>query len=186
MKLPLFVSCVLATVLAVAPVFAQPQTQEAKPQEITDGESPFAHPTTQVRDFFRILAEGRVDAAYDQLLKGTLIAGKPEDLAMLKKKTREAIQAFGPINGYEIAGVKNVGRGSHLMCLTCLSLGKQLPIRWRFYFYNADSKISYPASPSDANPVIINGTWKLIDIRIDDRLVDMFEEPAPAVAGSVK
>jgi hypothetical protein len=41
---------------------------------------------------------------------------------------------------------------------TLLSLGKEFPLRWRFYFYK----------PMD--------TWKLIDIRVDDRLAAMFDE----------
>ena len=33
-----------------------------------------------------------------------------------------------------------------------------LPLRWRFYFYKAQ------------------GTWKLVDLRVDDGLVELFEE----------
>jgi hypothetical protein len=39
-----------------------------------------------------------------------------------------------------------------------LSLGKEFPLRWRFYFYK----------PQDS--------WRLIDLRVDDKLVAMFDE----------
>jgi len=156
MKLPLFVSCVLATVLAAAPLFAQSEAREAK---TPDAAVALNDPAKQVADFFQILTEGRVDAAYDQLLKGTKIAEMPKDVATLKLKTREAIKALGDIGGYDTVETKTVG--THLTRVTCLSLAKNLPIRWRFYFYN------------------VSDTWKLIDIRIDDRLVDLFGEPAP-------
>jgi len=110
-----------------------------------------------VQNFFTQLQAGQVDTAYDQLLKGTKIADSPSDVTMLKNKTREAIKAFGAIGGYDFVKVERVGR--HLQCATCLSLGKDFPLRWRFYFYEAGE------------------IWRLIDIRISDRLVDMFDEP---------
>ena len=166
MKLRLFVSLVSATVLAAAPAFSQPDTQEVKPRDTSAVDFPFGLPQTQVRDFFRILVEGRVDAAYDQLLKGTKIAEMPKDVTNLKLKTREAMKALGDISGYDPVDEKTVG--SHLTRITCLSLAKNLPIRWRFYFYK------------------VSDTWKLIDIRIDDRLVDLFEEPTPLVSVPAK
>jgi hypothetical protein len=160
MKILLFAGLTfVAATLVVAPVFAEPVEIEKKAQELVE-------PAQQVDGFFARLIEGRVDTAYDQLLLGTKIADLPKETAMLKAKTREAIRVFGGINSYETVDSKDVGK--HLKRLTCLSIGKQFPIRWRFYFYNAGS------------------AWKLIDIRIDDRLMDMFEEPAPAATGSAK
>ena len=163
MKLSLFVSCVLATVLAAAPLCAQPGAAPEKPQGAL---AVAGDPAKQVEDFFRVLTEGRVDAAYDILLQGSKIAEMPRDVATLKAKTREAIRVFGDINGYDLVDTKEVGR--HLTRYTCLSLSKNLPIRWRFYFYKA------------------NDAWKLIDIRIDDRLLDLFGEPVPAATAPAK
>lgn len=84
------------------------------------------------------------------------MADKPEDVATLKSKTRDAVRIFGAIQGCELVVIKNVG--THLMCATYLSLGKSFPLRWKFYFYKSDK------------------IWRLIDIRVDDRLVDMFDE----------
>jgi len=170
MKLPLFASCVLATVLAATPVFGQPESKEEKPETALVVQT--ATPASLIKEFFQLLTEGRVDTAYDHLLKETKIAEMPKDVEMLKAQTREAIRVFGDINGYDVIEDKKVGSGNNLMRLTCISLGKKFPIRWRFYFYNAAASG--------------NSMWKLIDIRIDDRLLDMFGEPAPVTSGSAK
>ena len=41
---------------------------------------------------------------------------------------------------------------------TCISLNQDLPLRWRFYFYRSE------------------GAWKIVDMRVDDGLVELFEE----------
>lgn len=112
----------------------------------------------QIDDFFTGIEKHEIGAAYDQLLKGTKIADRPADVEKLKSMTQQATQAFGDISGHEILSVKNVG--TRLLSATCLSLGKNFPLRWRLYFYKSAD------------------TWRLIDIRVDDRLADMFGEPA--------
>ena len=91
------------------------------------------------------------------MTKGSKIIEKPEDLRVLKQKTREAIDVFGAIQGYELVETKPVG--TRLLRRTYLSLGAEYPLRWRFYFYLADNR------------------WRLIDLRVDDRLAGMFDEP---------
>ena len=179
MKLPVFVLCVWATVLAATPVLAQPETAAEKPR-ITQAAA--GDPAKQVDDFFRVLTEGRVDAAYDILLRGTKIAEMPKDVATLKAKTREAIRVYGDINGYDLVDTKGVGQ--HLTRITCLSLAKNLPIRWRFYFYSVDAAVTRSLAGTTGPAAISTGTWKLIDIRIDDRLPDLFEEPAPMMVAA--
>jgi len=112
-----------------------------------------------VDTFFSLIGKNQIDQAYDTLTNGTKIAEKAEDVATLKSKTREAIKLFGDINGYDLVAIKNVG--AHLMCATYLSLGKEFPLRWKFYFYKSDN------------------AWRLVDIRVDDRLVDIFDERNP-------
>lgn len=145
---------------ALTPLFAEPEPAPNVPKSGQPAEA--ALPRAQVENFFTRLTEGRVDVAYDQLIKGTKIANNPKDVVLLKAKTREAIKVFGAVNGFDWIDAKNVG--NYLTRVTCISR-QQYPVRWRFYFY---------LSP--------DGAWKLIDIRIDDRLLDMFEEPAPAPA----
>ncbi|XHR27909.1 MAG: hypothetical protein ACFUZC_18505 [Chthoniobacteraceae bacterium] len=142
-KLPLLALFALTLTLAAAPLRAQ--------------SAPGPEPAALSAQFFQTLTEGRVDAAYDQLLKGSkMVVDMPKGVADLKAKTKEALRIFGSMNGFEQIEEKKVG--TRIVRLTCVSLGKSVPIRWRFYFYK----------PDDA--------WMLVDIRIDDRLTDLFDE----------
>ena len=113
-------------------------------------------PSETIDMFFLGLKAGQVDAAYDGLVKGSVIADRREDVAGLKDRTRHALDNFGPISGYEVLEEKTVG--STLLRRTCISFNSDLPLRWRFYFYKTQ------------------GTWKLVDLRVDDGLVELFEE----------
>jgi len=128
-----------------------PAVETTAPAESeTDG------PEKIIARFFSYLQRKEVDQAYDQLTRGTKIAERAEDVKTLKSKTTEAITVFGPILGFDSVVKKNVG--ARLVSYTMLSLGKEFPLRWRFYFYK----------PQD--------TWRLIDLRVDDRLAPMFDE----------
>src|SRR4029079_6285572 len=91
-------------------------------------------PTRMVADFFGQIAKGQVDEAYANLTKGSKTIEKPEDLRVLKKKTREAIEVFGAISGHELVESKPIG--TRLLRRTYLSLGEEFPLRWRSLFYN--------------------------------------------------
>jgi hypothetical protein len=119
-------------------------------------------PGKAIGDFFLALRKKQIDEAYATLTKGSKIAEKPEDVATLKKQTKKALDLFGEIQGYELIQVHPVG--SRLLRVTCLSLGRDLPLRWRFYFYRGESD------------------WKLVDLGVDDRLVDLFEETQQAAS----
>jgi len=112
-----------------------------------------------VDSFFALLGKGQIDEAYDDLTAGTDIAKKAGYVGILKSKTTDAVKVFGEFQGYELINIKNIG--THLMCASYLSLGKNLPLRWKFYFYKSDQ------------------TWRFIDIRVDDGLVNMFEDANP-------
>lgn len=133
------------------PVPAAPLTAAAAPASSNDV------PGQMAADFFTSLQRGQIDDAYATLTKGSKTIEKPEDLRILKQKTREAIEAFGAIVGYELVDTTRIG--GKLMRRTYLSLGEEFPLRWRFYFYEA------------------KGRWRLIDLRVDDRLAGMFDEP---------
>ena len=90
-----------------------------------------------------------VETAYEQLTRNTKIAERADDVKTLKAKTREALSVFGAMGGYEVVSTKMVGE--RMVRYTVVSLGKEFPLRWRFYFYK----------PVDA--------WKLIDMRVDER-----------------
>ena len=167
--------------LAAAPVFRPAATRAEEPKNrmvfSLDGGGPISSPTPQlalstaeagpartpdesVKLFFAALQGGDVDAAYDALVKGTIIAERPEDVTSLKERTKQALDGYGPIGGYEMAAEQRVGE--HLLRKTCISLNEDLPLRWRFYFYRAGAD------------------WKLVDLRVDDALVELFEDSARA------
>ncbi len=142
-----------------------PAVEEGMPPLIPEARSIPGVPDTvlaKVDVFFALLSRGRIDQAYDSLVSGTVIEAKPADVEVLKKKTREAQALFGKITGHDIADVKPVG--DRLIRVTSLSFGENYPLRWRFYFYQS------------------KGEWRLIDIRVDDRLMDLFNETEPAAA----
>ena len=106
--------------------------------------------------FFGLLEKNEIDPAYEGLMKGSRIAERPDELKTLKSKTREAIDVFGPIQNYELVETRNVG--THLLRRTYISLNKEFPLRWRFYFY------------------LSGELWRVIDLRVDDRVTGMFDE----------
>jgi hypothetical protein len=108
--------------------------------------------------FFLALQAEKVENAYDSLVKDTIIAERPEDVTALKARTKEALDNYGPIKGYEVIDDHAVGKS--LFRRTSISLNTDLPLRWRFYFYRS------------------GGEWKLVDLRVDDGLVELFEDAA--------
>lgn len=151
----------IAAFLSIAAVATLAQTPTPKPAVVAEPipEHPAATgemPEKIVNRFFGYLQRKDVDTAYDQLTRNTKIAERAEDVKTLKAKTKEAINVFGVMSGYEVVSTKQVGE--RLTRYTVVSLGKEFPLRWRFYFYK----------PAEA--------WKLIDMRVDDRLAAMFDE----------
>jgi hypothetical protein len=114
-------------------------------------------PTQIATLFFALLQKNQVEEAYASLTRGSKFSERPEDVRNLKAKTSEAIQLFGEIQGSELIESKAVG--ANLLRRTYLSLGRDFPLRWRFYFYRTEKK------------------WRLVDLRVDDRLGGIFEEP---------
>ncbi len=142
-------------VTVAAAVSATPApVADAMPAVITSTVPP--EPAQIVRAFFALLGKADIDGAYANLMKGSKIGERPEEVRTLKAKTRDAIDIFGAIHGYDLVDIKPVGE--RLMRATYLSLGHELPLRWRFYFYKAEAD------------------WKLIDLRVDDKLTGIFDE----------
>lgn len=113
-------------------------------------------PGAVIGAFFLGLKAGQVDAAYEALVRSTIIAERKENVAELKESTNKALDSYGPVTGYEV--IDSLQVGSCLVRQTCISLNQDLPLRWRFYFYRS------------------KGVWKLVDMRVDDGLVELFEE----------
>ena len=153
----------LLSIIAL-PLFAQ--APSAKPAVIAEAQPPAVvaeTPEKMVNRFFGHLQKKDVETAYEQLTRNTKIAERADDVKTLKAKTREALSVFGAMGGYEVVSTKMVGE--RMVRYTVVSLGKEFPLRGRFYFYK----------PADA--------WKLIDMRVDDRLAAMFDETDEDKAG---
>lgn len=129
----------------------------AKPEAAAPTGPMLDGPSQIVATFFASLKDGKIDDGYATLTKGSKIAEKPEEVRQLKAKTREAIEVFGNIHGYDLVESQSIGQ--RLVRATYVSLGKVFPLRWRFYFYK----------PEDV--------WRLIDMRVDDKLTGIFDEP---------
>lgn len=164
--------------LLAAPAFSHAQEKPAKtekPKQLPIAAVSALTPKTADNDvpaqvaaiFFGLLQKNEVEPAYEGLMKGSRIAERPEELKTLKSKTREAIDVFGPVKSYELVETRNVG--THLLRRTYLSLNKEFPLRWRFYFY------------------LSGDLWRLIDLRVDDRVTGMFDEAEdPKAAAEAK
>ena len=126
------------------------------PAAAADPGAKHAEPAAAIGAFFLALKAGQVDAAYEGLVKNTIIAERKENVNDLKESTKKALDHYGPVSGYEVVDTLQVG--SSLLRQTCISLNQDLPLRWRFYFFRSE------------------GGWKIVDMRVDDGLVELFEE----------
>ena len=133
-------------------------TNAVSPAAATPPEPAIKHPdpAAAIEAFFLALKAGQVDAAYEGLVKGTIIAERKENVNELKESTKKALDHYGPVSGFEVVDTLKVGES--LLRQTCVSLNQDLPLRWRFYFYRSE------------------GGWKIVDMRVDDGLVELFEE----------
>ncbi len=180
-RLPILLVCALAS-QAIAHAQDKPKKADApkvlvfppgtkQPEVMAEAvEKPLSTPAgvpdgiaQMVAVFFGSLQRSEFEQAYNVLTKGSKIAEKPPELKQLKTKTQEAIEVFGVISGYDLVEAKTVG--NRLVRATYASHGTIYPLRWRFYFYK----------PED--------TWRLIDMRVDDKLSGMFDEPEDKTAG---
>lgn len=123
-------------------------------------------PAQMVTNFFASLRENKIDDGYAVLTKDSKIAEKPEELKQLKAKTREAIDVFGAISGFDFVESRAIGQ--RLVRATYISQGKVFPLRWRFYFYKPEN------------------SWRLIDMRVDDKLTGIFDEIEEAKPDELK
>jgi hypothetical protein len=138
----------------VFPTGAEPSAQ--KPASPTTPAPRILEPTEILKQFFEDLQAEQLDSAYQGLVKNTIISERTENIDQLKEKTRVALDNFGPVKGFEI--VESLDVGSALIRFTCVSLNADVPMRWRFYFYRSGAQ------------------WKIIDLRVDDGIADLFEE----------
>lgn len=117
-------------------------------------------PDEMVSEFFEAIEADRVEEAYTGLTAGTVVAERPEEAARLREQTQTALDAYGPSHGFALVGQEQIGE--FLERRTYILRGELLPLRWKFYFYDATG----------------TGDWKLVDLRVDDDLVATMDENA--------
>jgi len=134
-----------------------PATLDPTPAPTTTApQGPIRTPDEIVGTFFATLQADKVDAAYDTLDAEFAMMDRGDQSKAMRAQTQKALDAYGPVLGNEL--VRDEKFGTHLMRRTYVLVGEQLPLRWKFYFYKSADR------------------WKLIDLRIDDALVEWFDE----------
>lgn len=113
-------------------------------------------PTDMLKKFFAGVKSGKLDDAFTGLIRDSLLAHKAEDIETLKKGMQQALDKYGDIDGFEILEKKTVGE--NLLRITCISLGEDMPLRWKFYFYKTRDE------------------WRLLDMRVDNGIANLFED----------
>jgi hypothetical protein len=111
--------------LVIPPGQARPLASPAPGEKILS-------PRERIAAFFSLLSKDRVEDAYTDLVRGTIIEERKEDVDKLKERTQRALDAYGMIRRYEILDER--AAGSSLKRFTCLSLNEDLPLRWRVFF----------------------------------------------------
>ncbi len=89
-------------------------------------------------EFFTNLVDGNLNLAYKELLNGSPISERKEEVATLIKETKLSVKLYGKIKGAEFVSSENV-TGSYLR-LRYLVLLDKLPMRWIFTFYKSPAK----------------------------------------------
>lgn len=107
-------------------------------------------------DFFNALKNEDVEGAYEKLAAAEMIRARGEESRALRAQTQQAMDAYGPTIGHELVKIERVG--DLLERRTYVLHGEVLPLRWRVYFYKG------------------SGSWQVVDLRVDDALVELFDE----------
>lgn len=100
-------------------------------------------------EFFTNLVNGNINLAYKEILKGSPISEKKEEITTLIKETKLSVKLYGNIKDFEFVSSENVT--SSYLRLRYLVLLEKLPMRWIFTFYK---------SPA-------NG-WVVTNVKFDD------------------
>ena len=103
-----------------------------------------------VEDFLETIIKGDVDNAYDNLLKGTLLADRVESVQLQKQQTAQLFDSYGKMLGFE--QTKKQQYGQSLVRLVYILKCEKMPVVWEFYYYKASNK------------------WQLISLKSRDRL----------------
>ena len=103
----------------------------------------------KIVSFLRSLKDKNINGAYRELLKGSIVERKKEEVELLKKKTVIALDTYGAALGHDC--VSESCYGQTLAKLIYVMKFERYPITWEFMYYRAHT------------------TWKLISMRFSDQ-----------------
>ncbi len=115
--------------------------------------------------FFAAIQSGKVNSAFEELLKGSKIGEKKENVDELVKNTNAVLERFGKLEDSELIRAERVG--GRVIRLSYLSYGADFPLQWQFYCYRGSEH------------------WQILDINVNNDLDQIFgksEEKTPPVA----
>ena len=111
-------------------------------------------PEEKSEAFLRLISQGNVSAAYEQLFKNSDIADiRPKAVEAVKNQTKAFLSKYGKVLKIEM--VNKILYGSSILKLTYVQKFKVMPIIWVFYYYK----------PSDS--------WKLVNFEFNDELKNL-------------
>lgn len=128
------------------------------------GQEPLADPVINTLDrvasqFLEGVSLGTTQAAYDELLAGSLLLKQTKAIEALVSKTNSLKDLYGEYREFEMIATRRVGKD--LVLMKYLYKCEGFPVVWYFTFYRAP-----PRGESSAE----NNNWRAIIVRFDTEL----------------
>jgi hypothetical protein len=111
----------------------------------------------RISEFFKLMMQAEISTALQQLLKGSRIAEKKDQLKRLTEEVNRAMEMYGTIRGFE--KVKSELVGESFLRARYIALHDALPTRWIFTWYKMPQK-----------------GWVIVNIKFDDEADLFFED----------
>lgn len=113
----------------------------------------------RVSQFLEGVSLGSTQAAYQELLAGSILIQQAEAVEALVKKTEEIPGRYGRYREFEVIGARRVGKD--LVLLKYLYKCENFPVVFYFTFYR---------TPRSDVPAEKNNNWRVIIVRFDTKL----------------
>ena len=104
-------------------------------------------PTTMAETFLSRVGKGDVVGAYDDLLRGSPMAGQSMQVDALKRQTQAFVPLYGKALGFELYRQEKFGES--LVRLIYIQRLDKHPLVWKFWFY-------HPADRWQLNFIVFN------------------------------
>jgi len=131
----------------------EPSSEDDEVVALLDGES------TQ---FLEGISRNEMDSAYADLLEGSELTRRTEEIQKLIARTREIETKYGKYRSFERIDAKRIG--NDLVLLKYLYKCNSFPVIWYFTYYRDFKR-------GDASTS--NNNWVVIAVRFDNRLASL-------------